>query len=128
MNIKNLLGINAVGVPATGKTSSVNKPIKSENTQDRDANGQQAYSRQQKKKEQMTEEQFAKAIAILKEKSFVKEMNWVVLPVHENGLKFALVQDQQGKLIRKISELDLWEVFDDSQDVPNKGHLLKKIA
>ncbi|MFZ3228568.1 MAG: hypothetical protein WA160_00060 [Pseudobdellovibrio sp.] len=128
MNIKNLLGINAIGVPSVGKASAVTKPIRSENTQDRDANGQEAYTKQQKKKEKMTDEQFAKALGILKEKPFIKDMNWIVLAHEENGLKYAWVQDLAGATIRKISELDLWEVFDNSHDIPNKGQLLKKVA
>lgn len=128
MNIRNLLGINSLSTPAANKATPVNKPIKSENTnQDRDGNGQESYSRQQKK-EKMSPEQFAKAIAILKEKSFVKDMNWVVSSIEEDGLKFALVQDQAGALIRKIAEYDLWEVFDTSHDIPTKGQLLKKVA
>jgi hypothetical protein len=128
MNIKNLFGINAVGIPAVSKAGTVNRPIKSENTnEDKDANGQQSFSRQQKK-EKMTPEQFAKALELLKEKSFVKDMQWVVLSLEEEGIKYALVQDQAGLLIRKIAEYDLWEVFDSSHDIPNKGQLLRKVA
>lgn len=128
MNIKNLLGLNAINTPATNKAAAVNRPIKSENTnQDRDGNGQEGYSRQQKK-EKMSPEQFAKAIQLLKEKSFVKDMNWEVLSIEESGIKYALVQDQAGSLIRKIAEYDLWEVFDSANEIPNKGRLLKKVA
>jgi hypothetical protein len=106
----------------------VNRPIKSENAnEDKDANGQQSFSRQQKK-EKMTPEQFAKALELLKEKSFVKDMNWIVLSLEEEGVKYAMVQDQAGLLIRKIAEYDLWEVFDSSHDIPNKGQLLRKVA
>lgn len=128
MNIKNLLGNTAIGTPAATKAGTVNKPIKSENTnQDRDGNGQTGYSRQQKK-EKMSPEQFAKAIEILKDKSFVKDMNWIVLAIEENDVKYAWVQDQDGKTIRKIAEYDLWEVFDSTGEIPNKGQLLKKVA
>jgi len=130
MNIRNLLGnANIIG-PAATKATAVDRTIKSENTnQDRDGNGQEGYSRQKKKqKEPMTPEQFAKAIELLKQKSFVKDMNWVVLPVEEANVKYAWVQDQEGKSIRKIAEFDLWEIFDSSSEVPNKGQLLKKVA
>ena len=126
MNIKNLLGLNSSLTPIA-KTSSATRPIKSEASQERDANGQEFYSKQQKK-ERMTEEQFQKAQAILKAKSFMKDMNWIVRAHEENGLKYAWVQDQSGNSIRKIAEFDLWEIFDPSQQIPHKGQLLKKTA
>lgn len=128
MNIRNLLGINSLATPATTKAQPVNRQIKSENTnQDRDGNGQESYTRQQKK-ERMTADQFAKAIELLKEKSFIKDMNWVVSTLEEEGIMYALVQDQAGVTIRKIADYDLWDVFDTSHEIPNKGHLLRKVA
>ena len=126
MNIKNLLGLNAALTPIS-KSASIDRPIKSEASHERDANGQEFYSKQQKK-EKMTAEQFGKALALLKEKSFMKEMNWIAVSYEENGLKYAWVQDQSGNTIRKIAEFDLWEIFDPSQQIPNKGQLLKRTA
>ena len=126
MNIKNLIGNSIQTTPA----NAVNKPerqIKMDNTQDRDANGQQAYQKE-RKKEKMTDEQFEKAIAILREKNFIKDMSWVVLAIEENGCKFACVQDLEGQVIRKIIEFELWEMFDDVKPDETKGQLLKKTA
>ncbi len=126
MNIKNLIG-NAVPVAPAKETTSVERPIKTDNTADRDPNGQQ-YQQQQRKKERMTPEQFEKAVALLREKHFVKDMHWIVGTLEENGLKFAWVQDSKGQTIRKISELDMWEMFDDVTHAETKGQLLKKTA
>ena len=126
MNIKNLLGNSTPVSPVSG-ANKVDKPIKMENAQDRDANGQQFYQKE-RRKEKMTEEQFEKAIAILREKNFVKDMNWVVLATSDNDIKVAWVQDSSGQTIRKISEYDLWEVFDDVKSEETKGQLLKKTA
>lgn len=126
MNIKNLLGLNSLVTPVA-KSASVDRPIKSEASQERDANGQEFYSKQQKK-ERMTAEQFQKALSLLKEKPFMKDMNWIAIAYEENGLKYAWIQDQAGATIRKIAEFDLWEIFDPSQQIPNKGQLLKKTA
>jgi hypothetical protein len=126
VNIKNLIGNSA---PAT-QVAPVAKPdrqIKADNTQDRDANGQQLYQ-EERKKEKMTDEQFRKALAILREKNFIKDMHWVVLAIEESGIKYACVQDVKGKGIRKISEFELWEVFDDVKSEETKGQLLKKTA
>lgn len=128
MNIRNLLGINSIITPATTKAQPLNKNIKSENIDhDRDGNGQESYSHQHKK-EHMTPEQFAKAIELLKEKAFIKDMNWVVSTLEEDGFMYALVQDQAGTIIRKIADYNLWEIFDSTHDIPNKGHLLSKVA
>lgn len=126
MNIKNLIG-NLSQVTAPTATAKADRPIKTDNTSDRDGNGQQFYQKD-RKKEKMTDEQFHKAVALLREKNFVKEMRWTVLASEENGLKYAWVQDNEGHTIRKISEFDLWEVFEDSKTEETKGQLLKKTA
>ncbi len=76
----------------------------------------------------MSDEQFQKALLILKEKSFVKDMNWQVSVFEENSCRYAWVQDLQGTSIRKISEYDLWELFDEPAVDATKGQLLKKTA
>ena len=126
MNIKNLLGLNTASTPVT-RSATADRPIKSEASHERDANGQEFYSKQQKK-EKMSAEQFKKALELLRLKPFMKEMNWVVVSHLEDGLQFAWVQDQSGKTIRKIAEYDLWEIFDTTAQIPNKGQLLKKTA
>ena len=126
MNIKNLLG-NSVPISPVNSVNKADKPIKMDNTQDRDANGQQFYQKE-RRKEKMTDEQFEKAIAILREKHFIKDMNWLVLATQENDIKVAWVQDSSGQTIRKIAEYDLWEVFDDVKSEETKGQLLKKTA
>ncbi|MBY0553726.1 hypothetical protein K2P97_04300 [bacterium] len=125
MNIKNLIGNSAPITPANS-VAKVDRQIKTDNTADRDANGQQFYQKE-KKKEKMTKEQFDKAITMLKEKHFIKDMHWSVMPVNEGDIKYALVQDQAGNTIRKIIEYDLWEIFDEVAE-ETKGQLLKKTA
>ncbi|OFZ31600.1 MAG: hypothetical protein A2622_03185 [Bdellovibrionales bacterium RIFCSPHIGHO2_01_FULL_40_29] len=127
MNIKNFLGITPIS-NQTPKVSSVEKPIKSsEASSEKDANGQEFYSKKQHK-EKMTEEQFQSAVALLKEKQFMKDMNWMVEVVLEGEIRYAWVKDQAGASIRKIAEYDLWEVFDTTHQIPNKGQLLKRTA
>ena len=126
MNVKSLLGISSAISPIS-KSASVDRPIKSEASTERDANGHAFYSKQQQK-EKMTEEQFQKALVLLQAKSFMKEMNWIAMAFEENDIRYALVQDSDGKIIRKIAEFDLWEVFDPAPPVSNKGQLLRKTA
>ncbi|AGH96299.1 hypothetical protein [Pseudobdellovibrio exovorus] len=130
MNIKNLLGNTATSSVTTAtvkNVAQVDKPIQADNTHDRDANGQQSYQKE-KPKERMSREQFEKALALLREKSFIKDMQWVVLAVYENDVKYALVQDSTGQLIRKIAEYDLWDIFEEPAQAGTKGQLLKRTA
>lgn len=126
MNIRNLLGNLTPVAPATS-VAKAERPIKTDSSHDRDPQGQQ-YSQQEKQKEKMTQEQFDKAIALLREKHFVKDMNWVVSALTENDVKYAHVQDRDGQTIRKIVEFDLWEIFSDAKSEETKGQLLKKTA
>ena len=126
MNIKNMLG-NTVPVAPTTSAAKVDRPIKTDSSHDRDPQGQQ-YSQQENKKEKMTQEQFEKAIAILREKNFIKDMNWLVSSITENDVKYAWVKDVDDQTIRKIIEYDLWEIFNDKNTEETKGQLLKKTA
>lgn len=125
MNLKNLTGINSI-FSSTSPVSKTNNPIKSESSNsDRDANGQQQFQKQSKK-EKMTEEQFQKAISLLKEKKFISEMNWHVVGVYEDDVKYAWVKDSADNSIRKIIEFDLWEMLENQQNQSTKGQLLSK--
>lgn len=126
MNIRNMLG-NAAPIAPTTSVAKVERPIKTDSSHDRDPQSQQ-YSQQEKQKEKMTAEQFEKAIAILRKKDFIKDMNWLVSSINENDVKYAWVQDSHGETIRKIIEYDLWEIFNDSSVEETKGQLLKKTA
>lgn len=130
MNVKNLAG-NAIinSLPATQSANASEKTIKSEMTHDRDANGQAQYQKQQQKKEKMTREQAERAVAALNAKAFMTDMNWVAVLIDDNGFFYAEVKDKSENVIRKISEFDLWEVFEVSSSTPSpKGNLLKRTA
>ena len=124
MNIKgfipNILPDTKVrSIEATGKT------IKSDETHDRDANGQESFSQNQEHKEPMNEEQLEKAMEQLRNLPSTKEHKWTVdLEFEENG-RFVVVKDNLGNVIRKIPELELWSL--PSADSP-RGQLLKRSA
>lgn len=126
MNIKGLLGPNVM--PNVRSIDKTDRTIRSENTHDRDANGQQAFDDGKKKeREPMTEQQLAMALEHLRQLPAVKEHHWTVeLVILEDQKKYVLVKDNLGNLIRRIPELDLWTLELDEQG--NKGHLLKRSA
>ncbi len=77
----------------------------------------------------MTPEQFQRAIAILNEKSWLQEMSWKAFETAEDDLLFAEVRDVNNAIIRRISEYDMWELFEEIRPgEEKKGQLLKKTA
>lgn len=128
MNIKGLLG-NMVTSPirANEGAPKVDRTIKSDSTHDRDANGQQLFD-QNKKQQQgpMSDEQFKKAVEYLENLPSIKEHSWRVEQFLEGTVRFLLVKDNLGQLVRRIPESELWTLpFD--KDV-RTGQLLKKSA
>jgi hypothetical protein len=129
MNIKGLLNpIHlTTGTKSTEAVQQNERAIKSDNTNERDANGQEFYSKQ-KKKHRMTIEQFRRALALLNQKPFMTDMKWAAFEVIENEFYFAEVKSEDGTVIRRMSEFDMWELFEDHTVDENKGQLLKKSA
>lgn len=123
MNIK---GINSLNIPPVALKTD--KPIKSDSSDDRDAQGQY-FNQKNKKKEKMTDDQFELALQTLNKKSFMVEMNWTAKKVMNNEIKYAEVSNASGEVIRTIPEFDMWDLFSDEGSVEkNKGQLLKKVA
>lgn len=108
--------------------SNVEKTIKTDNTADRDANGQMAQDGQQKEKEHppMSEEQLKKALEHLKNLAVVKDNNLTVQLTQKDGKNFVLIKEPTGKVVRNIPESELWtlQVVKDTE----KGQLLRKTA
>ncbi|WII70739.1 hypothetical protein QJS83_09730 [Bdellovibrio sp. 22V] len=125
MNIKgffsNILPNNEVrSVERVGKT------IKSDETHDRDANGQETYGgNQEQQREPMTDEQLEKAMEHLRSLPAMKEHKWTVHLEEEEGNRFVIVKDNLGSVIRRIPELELWTLPTDNSP---RGQLLKRSA
>lgn len=124
MNIKGL--ISNIFPKEIRSVESIGKTIKSDQTNDRDANGQQSYGEnQQEYREPMTDEQLEKAVNHLRNLSAVKEHKWTVHLIAEDDKRFVIVKDNLGNVIRRIPELELWSL--PSDDSP-RGQLLKRSA
>jgi uncharacterized FlaG/YvyC family protein len=111
--------------------TGVDRSIKSGNATDRDANGQTTYDHgSQEQHPPMSEEQLEKAMQNLKELPAVKDHNLTVeLQIH-NDRRFVLLIEPDGKILRRISELELWSLPSMSNDseANKKGQLLSKMA
>ena len=124
MNIKGLLG-NAI-TTTVRPTERVERSIKSDMSHDRDANGQQTSDQNQKHHEPMSEEMLAQSMEHLRQLPAVKEHNWTVELLIENGKKFVVVKDNLSAVIRRIPELEMWTL--PLSESSNKGNLFKKTA
>lgn len=129
MNIKN--AVNSIIPPqtTTGK-SPVDRMIKSENaTADRDANGQQQHGDGQQQREPMTDEQFQKSLEQLKNLPAVKDLSLQIEVQHTEGQhRIVILKQQDGKLIRKITEAELWTLPTVQDGEKPKGQILNKSA
>jgi hypothetical protein len=130
MDIKSAL--NAVLPPQVRAKDKVERTIKSDSTTDRDANGQQAYSQNQEQHhEPMSDEQFDKALDTLLAYPAVIEHNLFheVSKNEKDGKRIVILKEPDGKVIRRITEAELWTlpIFRD-QDPQKKGQLLRKTA
>lgn len=128
MDIKNAL--NSILPIQLQQKPTIDRSIKSGGATDRDANGQMAYDQQKNKQQQpMTEEQFEKALKALKELPAVKDHHLTTEIVMIDGKRFVLLKEPSGKLLRKISENELWTLPTMKDSDPNKkGQLLRKTA
>lgn len=120
MNIKTIVPqLNPIESRPVDRTK---KLVKSDQTHDRDANGQQTFSEEQEHPP-MSDEQLQQAIEKLKNLAATKEHKWQIYLDIDGEVRSVLVKDNLGNLIRRIPEKELWTLPE--HDNP-KGHLLKK--
>lgn len=125
MNIKGFIP-NILPDTKVRSVETIGKTIKSDETHDRDANGQESYSQnQQEQHEPMSEEQLERAMDHLRNLPAMKEHKWTVTLEVGEGSRHVVVKDNLGTVIRRIPELELWTL--PSDDSP-RGQLLKRSA
>ncbi|MGZ3769190.1 MAG: flagellar protein FlaG [Bdellovibrio sp.] len=127
MNIKGLIS-NILPNREIRSVESIGKTIKSDQTNDRDANGQQAYGegqQQEQHREPMSDEQLEQAMNHLRNLPAVKEHKWTVHLENNGDKRFVIVKDNLGNVIRRIPELELWSLPTDDS---HRGQLLKRSA
>lgn len=125
MNIRGLAPQITSPLQEARPVSRVERTIKSDESHDRDANGQQQFEQKDQQHRPMSEEQLKEAVSALEALPAFKEHKWTVEVVIENGAKFVLVKDNLGSVIRMIPELELWTLPMDSF---SKGQIFSKSA
>lgn len=123
MDIKSAL--NAVLPLSLRPRDKVERTIKSDSTTDRDANGQMPSGGEQQQGP-MSDEQLQKALEHLRSLPVVKDHSLSVELIEQEGRKFVLIKEPNGKVVRRIHESELWslQVVKSSE----KGQLLRKTA
>ncbi len=124
MNIKGFIP-NIFGFKEVRSVEKAGQAIKSDETHDRDANGQEAFGEKQDHHEPMSDEQIKTAMDQLRNLSVAKEHKWTVHLEIKEAARFVVIKDNLGNVIRKIPELELWSL---PQDSSAKGQILKRSA
>lgn len=124
MNIKSVLNPNAINTVKT--LEKVERSLHTDSTHDREPSSQGGFQEKQKNNEPLTEEEINHALDHLKDLPFVKEHGWLIEMQTEGLVRFVLVKDSKGVLIRRFPESDLRTLPVDLDD--KKGQLLKKTA
>jgi hypothetical protein len=109
---------------ATPSIKRVEKNIKSDNTHDRDGNGQMPSGNDSEQRESMSDEQFEQALTNLKKHQVFKDNHLEVVVQNIDSKKIIIIKEPNGKVVRRISESELWSL----QNVKDneKGQLLSK--
>ena len=124
MNIKSVLNPSTISNVKT--IEKMDRTIQSDSAHDREPGNQGGFQQNQKKDQPLSEDEVQQALTHLKDLPFVKEHGWEIEMLTEGLVRFVLVKDSNGQLIRRFPELDLRTLPIDLED--KKGQLLKKTA
>ena len=120
MNVKTITSNLSSLLPQ--KKTDESKAVKSEHSQDRDADGRK--QREEKpKKENFTEEEILRALNYLKNLEGVKTNHLLVSYENSNEMIVFFLKEPNGKVIRRIMGCDAWTLMLSEAE---KGHLLDK--
>ena len=122
MDIKGLVR-NMVPV-ATSSAKDARRAVKTDGSTDRDANGQSAGGEQQAPRRQLSQEEIEQAVKHLEGLAGVKDNGLRIRLAQADGVNVVYVEDGQGKVIRRIPEMELAALV--SQKEKKNGHLLNR--
>lgn len=106
MNIKSIGPQIIVPVEQKNRAETTDG-VKFQESTERDANGRRQESEEEAKRN-LSDEELQEALKKLKELPGVKTHNLQVRLAEEEGVKVVFLEDPQGKIIRRLSEAQLW--------------------
>ncbi len=115
---------NFAGLLTVQKTEKKTEVKSRESDADRDPDGRR--QREGQPNRELTEEEVNEAVAIIKQlPGFIKNNLKLSVKIKEN-IKIVIIEDQSGKVIRRIEESELCQLLDKSPE--QKGKLLSRSA
>ena len=123
MNIRSLS--NPAQLRAKDKIEADKKNIKSDHATERDADGRQPYGEGPPRRP-LTDEEIEKVLDKLRSHEGIISNNLQVLLVEEGNQRIVKIEDQEGKVVKRIVEAALFDYLYESQD--ETLHLVRKTA
>lgn len=109
MNIKSILPNNSV-LESKAKVNP-NKEVGLRQSGDRDANGREQRQGDDHPERPLTPEEIHRALEILKELPGLQASSLKLRLVSNENRSLILVEGPNGELIRRLTEIDLWQVL-----------------
>ena len=116
MSIKNLGAVSFIKSVELKKRSST-----AESSADRDANGQQQNSHEEKSRD-LTPEELKKIVEHLQSLAGVKDNSWQVKLEQKDRTYVIYIQDYAGKIIRRFNYEDIFQIFTKLESKKSDGN------
>lgn len=121
MNIRSLSN-NITPITST-TVKEANATIKSHDTTERDADGRDAQSNQQR---ECTDEEIEKILKNLKEHPGIIANNLSVELTTQNEIRVILIKDHEGQIVRRVVDKDFYQLLETIGQ--NNGRIISKTA
>lgn len=93
--------------------------VRTKSSTDRDANGKREAP-EGETKQKLTDEEFKEALDVLKELPGLKANDLVVRIEMQDTVRVVLIEDRNGKVVRRLSEGQLWLATQDKERLTGK--------
>lgn len=120
MNIKNV-SISSV-IPIDPK-QRVDGNVRTQSSADRDANGRREQKEEEQKRN-LTQQEFDDALKVLTAHPGLKANDLIIKVEVEDSVRVILIVDPEGKVVRRLSESQLWSATRDKDR--QTGRILDK--
>lgn len=126
MNVKGFNVNNMIPFDGRAKSADKKEKIRSEASRDRDADGRRHGGDEQKQESPPTPEQIENAVSYLENHPGVKDNQLKIKKVERDGKILLLIEDQLGKVVRRIPQTQIHFLSQSKDDDSSKGRLYDK--
>ena len=115
MNVKTIASAPSLSIDSNEPTKG-SVAVKSESTsKDRDADGRHEKSGEGEKRH-LSDEEFQKALAELEEIPGIRESSLSIHVEQKEGFRVVLVKDPEGRVVRRLSQSEMWSLVTHAKD------------